>query len=73
MVTMRKQSSRAPFNTRRDTVKLKVFEDRENKVAVPPSSPQLTTVKLVSLNQQNFGQKRKLDVIFCLDKGVHLN
>jgi|EndMetStandDraft_5_1072996.scaffolds.fasta_scaffold103788_3 hypothetical protein len=46
---MRKQSSRALFNTRRDTVKLKIFKrfgGCENKVAVPSSSPQLTTIKL---------------------------
>lgn len=68
----RKQSSRAPFITRRDTVKLKSvnsFPSCENKVAVPPSIPQLTTLKLEFNNV--IGQMRKVDRIFCLDNGVH--
>ena len=49
---MRKQSSRASFDARRDTVKLSfqflvnVYGGCENKVAVPPSIPQQTTMKL---------------------------
>lgn len=44
-----KQSSRAPFNIRRDTVKLHNyahFVRGKNKVAVPPSIPQITALKL---------------------------
>lgn len=46
MMITRKQSSRAPFKIRRDTVKLKRFLSCENKVAVPPPYPQQTTLKL---------------------------
>lgn len=50
MLIEQKQSSRAPFITRRDTVKLYIVHcvHGKNKVAVPPSHPQLTTIKLVS-------------------------
>jgi hypothetical protein len=47
----RKQSSRAPFNIRRDTVKLRVLRRGENKVAVPPQYPQLTPVKLTNVRK----------------------
>ena len=49
MLKKQKQSSRAPFITRRDTVKLDFapFVRGKNKVAVPPSLPQLTAIKLI--------------------------
>jgi hypothetical protein len=50
MIKGQKQSSRAPFITRRDAVKLHIahYVRGKNKVAAPPSYPQLTTIKLVS-------------------------
>lgn len=68
------QSSRALFDTRRDTVKLKHFAHfvrGKTKVAVPPSSPQLTALKLreklQSLIQIFFTGERHFKIVFTRD------
>lgn len=72
MMVLPKQSSRAPFITRRDTVKLthkkvNVSGSRQNKVAVPPSSPQLTAIKLVLMN------KKEINFINMSAKNTRIN
>jgi len=88
-MSARKESSRALFETRRDTVKLIYFQrfaSCEKKVAVPPSSSQLTTIKLDEqkkkikpLSIQLFLLKRDISTLLkietfllCLDRIIFL-
>ena len=74
-IMARKQSSRAPFRFRRDTVKLNNahFVSDENKVAGPLWVSQITSLKFEEVVKENtkLVEKRKMNAIFCLDNGVH--
>ncbi len=66
-----KQSSRALFDTRRDTVKLSLFRLSgycKNKVAVLSSSPQLTTMKLNKEFSLFFKMKNVMNALFLKNR-----